>query len=636
MLLAIRERVMGIVGWVLLGFLGVAFAFFGLNSYMGDTSRPYAASVNGADISLTDLKKSYQLTMARLKDRMGKAFDPALFPEESLRKISLERLIHEELMLQEAKTDGFTATKEVIAARIKVIPAFKDDDTFSSKKYTRMLQLQGLSSSEFERGLSRELVTQQLRDGFAMTAYPTPAMVKEIYRLQAQQRRFRYLVLQLSGISDKASVSDAEIQQYYDENSKDFISPERVKLQYVELIAGSLPVDETVEEEDLRTLYEEQSELYITPEERRARHILVSLPPDSDSDAQETALAKITSLLKQLDEGASFEELAKRESDDPGSASKGGDLGYFGKGVMDPEFEASAFSLEKGQHSGIVKTAFGYHIIEVTDIKPEVVKSFEDVRDELVNDYFSQKRSDLFYEYAETLATLAFEEPDSLDGAANELGLEISTSDWLTREGGPGIGENQKVVDAAFTEDILESRNNSEPIEISDDHLVVIRVLDHEPAETKPLDAVREEAERKAHDAKARMLVRNEGEQLLEDLKSGVSMEEAAGKRGLEVSDSGYINRASGTLDRLLVQEVYRMPPVTDDHPSMKGVALASGDYAILLLDEIRDGDVTKLNATDRNKIAAEIAKIQGNTELTAVVDALRANATIIIPEKRN
>ena len=636
MLLAIRERVMGIVGWVLLGFLAVAFAFFGLNSYLGDTSRSYAASVNDVEISTGALKKAYQVTMTRLQDNMGESFDPAMFDEEFLKKTSLERLIREELLLQEAEADGFTVSKEQVAARISSVDAFKKDDAFSSEKYERLLSLQGLTPSRFEWSLSRELITQQLRDGIIRTAEPTPAVVKDIYRLQAQQRRFRYLTLPLSRYQDKVSTNDADIEKYYQDNNQEFVTPERVKLQYVELNAEELVVDSEIDEEELRVLYDGQAELYITEEERQVRHILISVPQDASEDAVAEARGRAESIQQKLEQGESFADLAKQESDDPGSASKGGDLGFFGKGLMAPEFEASAFSLEKGKRSEIIKTAFGFHIIEVTDIKPEVARTFEDVRDDLVKEYFSEIRSDMYYEYAESLATLAFEEPDSLDGVASELELEIRTSDWLTRAGGPGIGENPQVAEAAFSADILESRNNSEPIEISDNHTVVFRILDHNPAETKPLDSVREEVERKAHDAKARELVRNEGEQLLDELKSGVSMEEAAGKLELEANDSGFINRAASTLDRMLVMEAYQMPAGADGQPSIRGVVLTSGDYVILSLDEIRDGAIAQLSDTDRERFVAEISNMQGNAEILAAVATLRANATIIISDQKN
>ena len=636
MLLAIRERVMGIVGWVLLGFLAVAFAFFGLNSYLGDTSRPYAASVNDTEISAASLKQAYRVTLARLQENMGESFDPAMFDEEFLKKTSLERLIRDELLLQEAEAEGFTVSKDLVAARINSVSAFKKDDTFSREKYERLLQIQGLTPSEYEWRLARELVTQQLRNGITGTAQPTPAVVKDVYRVRAQQRRFRYLTLPLSRYQDEVSINDADIEKYYQENNREFVSPERVKLQYLELNADELVVDSEVDEEKLRALYDEQSELYTNEEERQVRHILISVPQDADEDAVAMARGRAESILQKLAQGESFADLAKQESDDPGSASKGGDLGFFGKGLMAPEFEASAFSLEKGERSEIIKTTFGYHIIEVTDIKPEIVKAFEDVREDLVKEYFSETRDDLYYEYSETLATLAFEEPESLDGAASELELEIRTSDWLTRTGGPGIGENSQVTEVAFSEDVLESRNNSEPIEISDTRMVVIRVLDHEPAETKPLDTIREEVERKTRDAKVRALVRNEGEELLGELKSGVSMEAAAGKLELETSDSGYIYRGTSTLDQMLVTEAYQMPQGTDEQPSIRGVVLTSGDYAILSLEEIREGSIDRLSDADRSRFTAEVSSMQGNSEFSAVVDTLRANATIIISDQKN
>jgi len=571
-----------------------------------------------------------------MRARMGDAFDPKMLDEKAMKSAALDRLIRDQLMVQAADNDGFAISQQRVAAEIGSLGVFKKDDVFSSKKYEHVLQTQGLSPAEFERIIYNGLLIQQFTDGISKTAESTPAMLTEIYRLQVQKRRFRYLTLPVSRFSDKVTVSDTEIQQFYKDHSADFKAPERVKLQYVELIEDTLPIDETVEEKDLRALYEEQLNSYVTPEERRARHILVSIPPDATEDVKKKAHARATLILERLKKGEAFAEIAKSESDDPGSAAKGGDLGFFGKGIMSPEFEKAAFSLPKGELSGIVTTPFGLHIIEVTDIKPEVTTPFEAVRDDLFKEFFSEKRNDLYLEDAESLANIAFEQPDSLDGVSSELGLEIKTSDWLTRKGGPGVGEYPQIVEAAFSQDIIESRDNSEPVEVDHNHLVVFRVLEHEPAETEPLDKIRPDVERKVHDIKVRELVRTTGEQLLDNLKSGMTAEAVATKQKLEVKDSGFVNRTGSKLDQALITEVFKMPPGTDNHPSVHGMALLSGDYVILLLDEIRDGDITKLSAADRRTVAAKISLVQGKSEFSAAIDALEANAAIIIPNQNN
>lgn len=636
MLLAIRERVMGIVGWVLLGFLAIAFAFFGLNSYLGDTSRPYAASVNDVEISAGEVQRTYQILRANVQAQLGQSFDPALIDEKFLKKNSLQQLIREQLLLQAAEAAGFKVSEDLVAARISQTSAFRDRDAFSKEKYERVLRSQGLSPGEFEWRLSRELLTQQFLNGITETAESTPGLVDHIYRLQAQQRRFRYLTLPVEQYLKEITVSDEELENYHKENEQVFMSPERVRLQYVELDAEALTIASDATDEDLRALYDEQADLYITPKEVRARHILVKIAPDASEEIDAQARDRAKSILQQLDQGASFEDLAKQESDDPGSADNGGDLGYFGEGIMAPEFEAAAFALEKGEHSDIVKTQFGFHIIEVTDIKPEIVKPFEDVKEELTREYTAQERSNLFFDQADLLANLAFEEPDSLESMVGELGLEIRTTEWLTREGGTGIGEHRQVINAAFEQDVLEDGNNSEPIEIANDHLVVLRILEHEPATVKPLDTVREDVRRAVHDAKSRGLAAIDGESIIQELRAGASLEDVAARLELELMDSELVGRGSDTPQKELVQKAFLMPRPESESASHAGLALANGDYVVIALQEIQDGKTEKLSADERKRITRELSSIQGRSEIAAVVESLKDSATIIIPDEKN
>jgi peptidyl-prolyl cis-trans isomerase D len=636
MLLAIRERVMGIVGWVLLGFLAVAFAFFGLNSYLGDSTRMYAASVNDVEIPLAAQQRTYQQLRANLQEQLGQAYDPAMINEEMLKKSALQQLIREQLLLQAAQADGFAVSKEMLAARISAIEAFRDGDAFSSQKYERLLRTQGINPAQFERRLSRELVTQQLINGISGTAASTPGMVEDLYRLQAQQRHFRYVTVPVTAYLGKQAADDAEVEKYYQENSNEFMSPERIRIHYVELIADNLEVDTEVDAAALKALYDEQSEKYITEEQRQARHILVSLPPGSDADAVAQARSRAQLILERLEQGEVFAEIAGAESDDPGSAANGGDLGSFGKGVMAPEFEEAVFTLDKGERSGIVKTAFGFHIIEVTDIKPEIATPLEDVRDELEREYLAEARGDLFFEYSELLANAAFENPDSLDSVASELDIEVRTSEWLTRDGGPGIGEYPEIIAAAFQQDVLESGNNSEPVEVADNHQVVIRLLDHEPAESLPLESVREEITRKVNDLKARDLASREGENLLQELRSGTPFGEVAKKLDTPLMDSGLITRNSDKPDRAIIQEAFLMPGPANETPSLAGLVMRNGDYVILSLEEIRDGVMSELSEADRKQVIREVSSLQGRAEVDAAINTLKDNATIIIPDAKD
>jgi peptidyl-prolyl cis-trans isomerase D len=644
MLMAIRERVMGLLGWVLLGALFVTFAFFGLNSYFTSNAKSFAASVNDVEIPLSEQQRVYQSLRNALQERLGQNYNPALVNEAMLKRNALDQLVRQQLLLQAAEANGFAISKELIAARINSIPAFRDGAVFSSDKYQRVLRLQGIAPAEFEWRLGRELMTSQLVNGITQSAAASPDTIGKLLRLQTQQRRFAYLRIPVADYADQVTASDSEIEQYYASHTDQFMTPERVKIQYLELAADKLQVTGEADEAALRALYDEQAERYVKEEERQVRQILIAVPQDADKAAVEAARERAASVMERLQQGESFAVLAKQESDDPDSAAKGGDLGFFrkkdleffGPGLQTPSFADTAFSLEQGARSDIIRTPFGFHIIEVLAIRPRVATPFADVREELEKQYFQQERNDLFYDKMDTLANLTFEQPDTLQGAADALDLEIQTSDWLTRDGGPGIGANQAVISAAFSEEVLEAANNSEPIELGENDVAVVRILEHESAMKKPLADVREEVTAKVIGEKARVLVSDLGETLLGELESGTPLAESAKSRQLELKESGLVGRNSTTPQARIVREAFLLAPPSENRVSATGFALDSGDYVVLSLEEIKDGDLSAMSGEQRNNLVREIDRILGTSELAALVDELRNQATIIIPEQAN
>jgi len=489
MLLAIRERVMGVVGWFILGILFIAFAFFGLNSYLDGDVASYVASVNGVEISDRQEDRAYRNLRSRMESLMGSSFDPDMIDETQLRKNALRQLISEELLLQEAVDGGFAASDQQLAAQISAIDAFKKDGKFSKQRYERALSNSGMAPSQFEGQLKREIMSGHLRLGIITTAAPTHEALAAAYRLQGEQRRFSYLILPVSKFEKQVKVTDVDVDQFYDAHSSEYMTPERVKIQYLELDAVSIEPGTEPDEATLRALYDEEAGRFTTEEERHARHILVMFKGTDEENIKQAA-SKAEEIVKRLEAGEAFDVLAKEVSEDPGSASSGGDLGFFGRGIMAAEFEEAVFGMQAGARSQPVKSPYGLHIIELLDIKPESVQPFEEVRASLVDQILGDERSDLFYDQSEVLANLSFEYPDTLREAADGLGLEIQESDWISTKGGPGIGETTIVVEASFSDDVLLGGNNSSVIEVGEDNVLVLRVLEHQKPAQKPLEDV--------------------------------------------------------------------------------------------------------------------------------------------------
>jgi peptidyl-prolyl cis-trans isomerase D len=634
MLLAIREKVMGILGWVILGILFIAFAFFGLNSYMQSSARNYVASINDVEITPRQYQSAYSQVMANLQQAMGDAFDLAKIDEELVRASTIQRLVNDELIVQAADDAGFSASDRQIAERIKNVEAFQKDGEFSKERYVQVLRYQGLAPRDFEWQLKRELMANQLKAGIIRTAAGTEQSLREAFRLEGQQRRFDHLLIPAEKVAGEVNLTDADIEAYYNAHTDAFMRRERVRIAYVELAAADLAASNTVDEDQIRALYEEQREQFVTPEERHARHILVQPAGDSAEDIA-AARARAEAIEQRLDSGESFEEIARAESDDPASAPAGGDLGFFGRGLMTPDFETAVFAMEPGERSQPVQTPFGFHIIELLEIRPEVATPLEEVRDTLVAQLRDKERGELFYDRSETLANVAFEQPDSLQGVAEALGLDIQESDWIERDSGSGIAADPDVREAIFSDDVLVQGNNSPAIEIGDDHLVVLRVIEHQPAEQLPLEEVRDRVAEAARKDRIDRLLEERGEALLATLRSGeTTLQAAAQAESLEAVSGSLVNRSADQPSRELVNLAFGMPRPQGETPAYSGSLLSAGGYAVIALREVEPGDYDALPESARKAAWRSLSQIDGASDLDLVLKQLTSRASIQIPEQ--
>ena len=635
MLLAIRERIMGVVGWIILGILFVAFAFFGLNSYLQGSASSYAAAVNDQEITLARHQRAYQQLRTRMADMLGENFDVAQLNEDILKANALQQLINEELVLQAADAEGYAASNQLVAARINAIEAFKEEGVFSKTLYERVLGYQGINPATFEHNLKQEIIASQYREGISRTAAATAAGLSRAYVLEGQQRRFNYIVLPLQSFSEQLEITDQDIEDYYASHSDAFMTPERVKVQYLELDMSTLDPGIAVDEQAVQALYDEQSIKYVTPEERHARHILVRLLPDADEAATAAALEKAQAVVARLDAGESFEDVAKELSDDPGSAANGGDLGFFGRGMMAPEFEDSTFELQKGERSQPVKSPFGFHIIELVEIKPEVATPLADVRDKLVNQLLADERANRFYEDSETLSSLTFEQPESLQGAADTLELDIQESDWISRKGGTGIAANSNIIETAFSEDVLLNGNNSASVEIAPDHVIVLRLLEHQESAQQPLEEVRSDVEYLARDEQARMRAEASGKEILANLNTGdTTLEASAESNKVTFLSTELIQRNATEPAREIISAAFTLNAPDEGETAYTGLPAQNGDYVIIALEQVRDGNFQDLPEAARNQAWRSLSQVRGQTEMAVVLSELKDQSVIQIPDQ--
>ncbi len=633
MLQAFRERVMGWLGWVIIGLVIMTFALFGLGSYLQDKSRVYAAKVNDVEITPRELQEAYQQQRTRLQEMMGDAFDPALLDEKQIRKQALDSLISRELILQAARDNGLVISDALLAAQIHEVPAFQQDGKFSEQKYRDIIRSRGQSVSEFENEIRRSLLADQLLSGLAGTTFVTPGELNRAYSLQNQKRDFAYLIVSAKPFESTVEVSEEQIREYYQKHADDFMVPERVKLSYVRLTGEKLADSLDVDEAELESFYEQRKASLKTKEQRRASHILISVPSDADEETVAKARAEAEDIRAQLAAGADFAELAKKHSDDPGSAQKGGDLGFFSSGDMVPAFDNTVFGMEEGDISDPVRTQFGFHIIKLTGIRGSKIPPLDEARDELVREMKQEKIDDLFYEQLERLTDLSYENSDSLDAAAEALGLEIHTSDWIDANGGPGIGQYPKVRAAAFSEDVLEGGNNSEPIEVGPDDVIVLRVEERQPEHQAPLEEVRDQIVARLKHELAAQEARKRGEQLAAQLAEGATLEALNNQDYYAFRKAEGVMRTAAGFNPEVMRKVFTLARPQDGKPVDYSFALSNGDYALIRLTAVKDGDPAELEPEQRKQMERGYENMYRTLVLETLVRDLRTRAEIIIPQ---
>ena len=629
MLQVIRDRFQGIFTWAFVTVIIVAFAAVGVRSYLGSDGQAYVARVNDTPIPLGDYKSAFQRERALRVQIFGDKINPALLKEDVLQRAALDRLISSELVAQAADDSGFRIANAQVGARISQMKEFQSNGQFDRQLYSRILVNEGLTEEHFVSSMRHDLLAQQFLDGLTDSVLLTGHDIDRLLGLRKQQRRFAYMVLETTTLADTVKIDDAAIQEYYDGHPGDFNSEAQVSIDYIELSPGMLDVQDNPNEETLKQMYSEQQSEFSNGEERRASHILIK-PENETEAAQKAAEDKARDLLKQLRGGADFAELARKNSGDPGSARQGGDLGYFSRGMMVGAFEEKAFSMKKGEISEPVKSPYGYHIIKLTDIKAGETQSFDEVRDDLIKRYRQEKADEQYYELLDQLTDITFENPTTLSPAADELGLKLKTSEMFTRQRGNGIAANERVRELAFSDDVLEAGNNSEVLTLDENHVVVLRIHDRRPAALRPLSEVSADIALLLRHQQASDQLRKQGEDIVTRLRDGDDAATLARAQGSEWTTKGFVDRFDGSIDRDILQQIFRMQRPTADEPVTAGTVLPNGDYLVATLYAIRDGKADEVDDKQRESVAQSRQRSLGQEVGAEIMDSLKQRANVV------
>lgn len=636
MLQTIRDYFSGVFAWIIVAMIGVPFALWGVNSYTDKEGKASdVALVNGVGISQSEYLTASRQQQARMKEMLGQAYNPDMFNSPEYKRRVLDQLIERALLEQAVGNAGLDISDAILGATIRNAPDLQRDGVYAPDLYETFLRNQGLTASSFEARLRNSQRVEQLRSAVADTTTLSAHDLDELIKLREQRRDIVYLVLPLASHLDGVKIDEAKVSAYYDSHHDNYMNPEQVQVEYVEygidLLAAAVPVTDQL----LQKYYDEQAASLTTEEQRRASHILIQVVANADAKSLAAAQATLAKIQARLKAGDAFEALAKEYSQDKASAVKGGDLGFFGKGVMDKAFEDAAFKLEKNAVSEPVRSSFGFHLIKLTDIKPAHRKSFAEARTDLENAYRHSQAEKQYYDHTDVLADTAYQQPDSLEPVAKLLQSTLHTSDWLTREGGPGIGQFPKVIEAAFSSEVLTENNNSEPIEVSPGHLIVLRSKEHKPASVKPLAEVRELIVKVLQEEAARAKAAAAGKAMLQSLNKGESLAAMATQAKLTVKKAPGLRRADPGMPAPLVKASFRLAAPDKGRARYDAVALENGDYAVLMLQGVHDGDPAKLSKEDRLAARRELQRAYAEAEVQALIDHLRAQAKIKTWEDR-
>ncbi|WP_371355799.1 SurA N-terminal domain-containing protein [Pseudomonas chlororaphis] len=582
MLQNIRDNSQGWIAKTIIGVIVALMALTGFDAIFQATSTSKdAAKVNGEEITQNELSQAVDMQRRQLMQQLGKDFDASLLDEKLLREAALKGLIDRKLLLQGAENSKFAFSDAALDQVILQTPEFLVDGKFSPERFDQVVRQLGYSRMQFRQMLAQEMLIGQVRAGLAGSGFVTDAQVLAFARLEKQTRDYASLTIK----ADPAAVklTDDEVKAYYDEHAKEFMSPDQVVIDYLELKKASFFDQVSVKDEELQALY--QKETANLSEQRRAAHILIEVN-DKVNEAQ--AKAKIEEIQARLAKGESFEALAKEFSQDPGSANNGGDLGYAGPGVYDPAFEEALYALNKDQVSAPVRTGFGFHLIKLLGVEAPEVPSFASLKDKLTRELKTQQVEQRFVEATKQLEDSSFEASD-LAQPAQELKLTVHTSAPFGREGGEGIAANRAVIQAAFSPEVLDEGANSTAIELDPETVVVLRAKEHRKPEQLPLESVASSIRTQLAKEHASAAAKAKADALIASLREGkTALKAPVDGQNWKVSEA--VTRGQEGVEPIVLQALFRMAkPAAKDKPTFSSVTLPNGSLVVLQLNGVNE-----------------------------------------------
>jgi peptidyl-prolyl cis-trans isomerase D len=628
MLQSIHDKLKGWLAGVVLGAIGLVFVFWGINWTLSAPN--YAAKVNGSEIPVNEVRQTYQQQLAQLERQANGSLNDA--QRNDIKRRVLDEYVNSEALITRADKLGYRVSDQELLDAMSQVPIFQVDGKFDKAHAVAVLRAQGRSILEIEGMFRRDAKLKQLDSALNLSSFATPMEMKRLRALTRQQRELAWLTLSAEKYAASATPDDAALKTYYDAHKSEYMTPETVDLRYAEISLAQLASKVSVDDAQLKAYYEEQKaktpERFTEAEQRRVSHILLTVAnPQEDAAVK----AKAEGILKRAQGGEDFSKLAKEFSQDPGSASQGGDLGWSERKAWVPPFAAAAFAMQVDEIKGPVKTQFGYHILKLAGIQPARVKTFEQAKAELETEYRRNEAEKLFNNAQDQLADAALQNTTDIDVVARKAGLTVQEVPAFSRsDGGGALGKVPAVIEAAFSQDVLDGRLSS-MVEAEKGRGVVLRATDHKLPRQKPLDAVRADVLSAWKKQRGVELAAAAAADAVKRLTAGETWDAVA--KTLSATSSApaapkFIARADQQVP-LEVRSAAFAEPKPAGKPVYGEARLANGDSAVLALTAVREepGDPQQQDMAMRQQYAAQVAA----TEAQSYAAGARADAKVIL-----
>ncbi len=611
---------------VIMGLAVLPFLFWGVESYRDKGGEGYVAIVDGEEIPRREYEQALRDHHERMRSMLGANFDSAMLNTFEVRNSVLEILIQQRLLRREAVTNGFIVLDSQLVETIRDIPAFQRENKFSKQQYEELLRNQGLTPVMFESRVRQELLLQQLLDGYSEYAFAPRIVAERVQYLSGVQREISQLQISPEQFLSQVIPTEADITAYYEKHKADFNLPERARIEYLVLSLDAVAKNETVSDEAVNTYFSEHQDEFGQSEERRASHILISVSPDASDDEKQKARDKAEGILEQVRQNPEkFAEITTENSDDPGSAAQGGDLGFFARGVMVKSFENKIFSMQLDEISDTVETDFGFHVIKLTAIKEGKNPGLEEVREQIEKKLKIEMVGSFFGEIAEDFSNVVYEQGDNLQAAAEKFELPIQTSDWITRSAAePTILANEKLLSAIFSEDVILNQRNTGAIEVEPDTFVSARILEHMPATAQSLMVVRDQIVEKLKKQMAEAIAVEEGKTKLARLQAGEDVDEITWSDAKQIS---YMQ--SQGLDHETLRAIFRAE--TNNLPVYTGTVNPNGGFNLIRISKVIEPEST--DTAELDNFTKQLQQMITQEEMSSYLAALRQRYDVKIKQ---